>query len=307
MGRNSFTRSQCREYSIASISIFMLAFADDIVLIAPGVSQLQKLISVFALFCKNNDLVINTKKTEVMLTRCTGALYVNKVQLQECQVFRYLGIEIKSTGRSTTHIFYTRLKQAKVALLRIKNNAQLLGLNNCRVRLQMSRALVVSVLLYGAPIFTCLSDRGMTFQPSSAAFKAAEEFIRECLRWALRVKGDVRSSLLHVVGNSESVQLLCHKQCWRFFVGLESHPRAATDIVRTIQQNGTVPPEHWGTNTIRWWPHVAAQYPQVPHTQPLYKAYRAAVMADLARSTRVGRTGLSALLSDIVQYSFAGE
>ncbi len=205
MGRNSYTRSQCREYSIACISIFMLAFADDIVLIAPGVPQLQKLLSVFALFCRNNDLVINTKKTEVMLTRCTGALYVNKVQLQECQVFKYLGIEIKSTVRSTTHILYTRLKHAKVALLRIKNNAQMLGLNNCRVRLQMATALVVSVLLYGAPIFACLSDRGMTFQPSTAAFKAAEEFIRECLRWALRVRGDVRSSLLHVVGNSESV------------------------------------------------------------------------------------------------------
>lgn len=59
----------------------MLAFADDIVLIAPQVLQLQKLVSVFAAFCRCNDLVINTKKTEVMLVHCKGDVYVSKVKL----------------------------------------------------------------------------------------------------------------------------------------------------------------------------------------------------------------------------------
>ncbi len=45
----------------------MLAFADDIVLIAPRKGSLQKLVSLFARFCECNNLVINTKKTEVML------------------------------------------------------------------------------------------------------------------------------------------------------------------------------------------------------------------------------------------------
>ncbi len=88
----------------------MLAFADDIVLIAPSVEKLQKLISIFALFCRSNDLVINTKKTEVMLVKCSGALYVDQVQLKQCETFKYLGIEIKSTARSPSHVLYTRLK-----------------------------------------------------------------------------------------------------------------------------------------------------------------------------------------------------
>ena len=306
MAQQSYTRQQSREYTVACLSLFMLAFADDIVLIAPQVLQLQKLISVFAAFCRLNDLVINTKKTEVMLIHCKGKLYVDQVQLQQCDTFKYLGIEIKANSKSPGHILSVRVKQAKIAFLRIKNNARLLGLQNSRVRLQLVQALVVSVLLFGAPLFACLSDMHMTMTASSSTFREAEDLARDLLRWALHAHCDTRNSVLYVLGNSESVQLLCHKQCWRFFRSLEQHPRAATEFIRQIQQNGTIPPEHWGASTIRWWPDVAAQYPQVANTQPLYRAFRKAVIADLVRSERLRGTGLTQLLCDIASYSFAG-
>jgi hypothetical protein len=98
------------------------------------------------------------------------------------------------------------------------------------------------------------------------AFREAEDAARGFLRWAVRATCDTRNSVLYVLGNSASVQLLCHKQCWRFFQGLDRHPRAATDMVRAIQANRTIPAEHWGGSTIRWWPQVAALYPRVAHT-----------------------------------------
>ena len=67
MAENTYTRSQVREFTVAGLGLFLLAFADDIVLIAPVVASLQKLVSLFARFCEENDLVINTQKTEVML------------------------------------------------------------------------------------------------------------------------------------------------------------------------------------------------------------------------------------------------
>lgn len=67
MATNNYTRSQCSEFTIATLNLFMLSFADDLVLLAPSVLSLQKLISLFSTFCTNNNLVINTKKTEVML------------------------------------------------------------------------------------------------------------------------------------------------------------------------------------------------------------------------------------------------
>ena len=90
--------------------------------------------------------------------KCSGDLYVNKVKLQQCTTFKYLGIEIQENSRSPTHILQSRLKAAKIAFHRIRNNAQLLGLSNCRVRLQLVSSLVVSILMFGAPLYACMSD-----------------------------------------------------------------------------------------------------------------------------------------------------
>ncbi len=166
-----------------------------------------------------------------MLIKCSGSLYVNKVKLQQCDVFKYLGIEIKSTARSPSHILYSRLKQAKIAFYRIRNNAQVLGLSNCRVRLQLATSLVTSVLLFGAPLYACMSDAQMSVTAAGHAFRDLEDFQRTLLRWALRAEVDTRNSMLYVAANSGSAQLLCHKQCWRFFGGLASHPRAASGFV----------------------------------------------------------------------------
>ena len=78
MHKDIYTRQQARAYTIATLQLFMLAFADDIVLIAPSVELLQKLVSAFKQFCDCNDLVINIAKTEVMLINCTGQIYISR-------------------------------------------------------------------------------------------------------------------------------------------------------------------------------------------------------------------------------------
>ena len=74
----------------------------------------------------------------------------------------------------------------------------------------------------------------MRVTASGRAFRDAEDLARELMRWALNAKCDVRNSVLYVLGNCTSVQLLCHKQCWRFFDNLENFPRAATETVHAI-------------------------------------------------------------------------
>lgn len=195
---------------------------------------------------------------------------------------------------------------ANVAFLRIKNNAQLLGLANSRVRLQLIVSLVTSVLIFGAPLYACLSDQKMVLEASHRLFRDAERLVRKFIRWALRAKGDLRTSALYIFGNCTSLQLLCQKQCWRFFHSLKQHPRAASDTVHAIQSCTTIPQCHWGASTIRWWPEVAAHYPTVANTQPLYKAFRHLVRYDISQSDRLQQLGLAQLLVDIAQYSFSG-
>ena len=68
------------------------------------------------------------------------------------------------------------------------------------------------------------------------------------------------------------------------------HEREASRLIGAMQ-SGRIDPKYWGHSTIRWWPEVAAQYPdefpKVTSTQPLYRAFRRAVIVDLAESERL--------------------
>ncbi len=61
-------------YTVASLQLFMLAFADDLALIAGSCQALQALMTCFEGFCKTNNLAINTDKTKVMLVNCKGEI-----------------------------------------------------------------------------------------------------------------------------------------------------------------------------------------------------------------------------------------
>ena len=69
--------SKRRYYTIASLQLFLLAFADDLVLIAPSPADLQKLIDCFANFCVENDLRINIGKTQALFVNGNSQMYVN--------------------------------------------------------------------------------------------------------------------------------------------------------------------------------------------------------------------------------------
>jgi hypothetical protein len=63
-------------YTIASLQLFMLAFADDLVLMAPSPEELQKLTDQLVAFCKANNLEINVGKTKAMFVNCSGVIDV---------------------------------------------------------------------------------------------------------------------------------------------------------------------------------------------------------------------------------------
>jgi phage host-nuclease inhibitor protein Gam len=54
----------------------MLAFADDLVLMAPSPEELQKLTDQLVAFCKANSLEINVGKTQAMYVNCTGTINI---------------------------------------------------------------------------------------------------------------------------------------------------------------------------------------------------------------------------------------
>ena len=80
------------EYTIASLQLFLLAFADDLVLVAPSPMELQLLINCFVRFCNINDLDINIGKTKAMFVNCNQQMYVCNKEIGTVQKFKYLGL-----------------------------------------------------------------------------------------------------------------------------------------------------------------------------------------------------------------------
>lgn len=56
--------------------MFLLSFADDLVLIASTPVELQKLTDCLVKFCTENDLEISVKKTKAMYVNCNDELKI---------------------------------------------------------------------------------------------------------------------------------------------------------------------------------------------------------------------------------------
>ncbi len=130
-------------------------------------------------------------------------------------------------------------------------NCRVLGISNARVKIQIINSLVTSVLLYGCIIYACLSNVEITLDQTNAVFSKAEIFARKMLRWVFNFPQDTRKSLIYVVSNQTTIQILAQKAVFRFFRSIEEHPRFITTFISKIRSS--IDPEFLGTSTITWW------------------------------------------------------
>ena len=64
----------------------------------------------------------------------------------------------------------------------------------------------------------------------------------------------IRSSLLAVLSNCPTVQVLVYKRCHRYFRKVEDEPRFITHFVQAVRSN--VEDNLYGFNIISYWPQV---------------------------------------------------
>ena len=87
---------------------------------------LQRLLNVLEGYCKENELVINTKKTKCMIFNSSGRLllrpfFLNGVQLECVRCYKYLGFIITPSGECGTGIKDLKDRGLK-AFMKIKND-----------------------------------------------------------------------------------------------------------------------------------------------------------------------------------------
>lgn len=98
-------------FDLAFKQFCILLFADDCVLLARSVPELQFLTDTFSTFCSENGLSINTDKTECMLINCVGIIQVNQQPLKIVDTFRYLGFMLSKDSIDPSSIILDRIKK----------------------------------------------------------------------------------------------------------------------------------------------------------------------------------------------------
>ena len=105
--------------------MFMLLYADDIVLFANSASELQDGLDLMSDYCKRWKLKINISKTKVMIFRKGGMLprnlsfYYDDEPLEIVKKFNYLGI-VFTTGGSFAEAQMTLAGQSQKAIFKMK-------------------------------------------------------------------------------------------------------------------------------------------------------------------------------------------
>jgi len=90
-------------FDVDNVSVECLFFADDIVLMAENVDDLQKMLKIVFEFCEEWKLRVNIKKTKVMVFSVNSRegesdrkcdVWYNSVKLDVVRMYKYLGVDI---------------------------------------------------------------------------------------------------------------------------------------------------------------------------------------------------------------------
>ena len=100
-----FLRANCPTVEIGLINLFLLMYADDMVLIAQSPESLQCMLNALVTYNENWKLTLNVQKTNIVIFRNGGKLrsdekwFYNGSELKVVDEFNYLGILMNYNGR----------------------------------------------------------------------------------------------------------------------------------------------------------------------------------------------------------------
>ena len=129
-----------------------IRYADDTVLIAENIADLQMLLEAINAACNSYGLKINVKKTKFMVVSKeqniqAHPLHLNNEAIEQVHQFKYLGCYLTEQGSCTEEVSI-RIEQARSAFIKIKKLVcdRNLSIN---LRIRLVQCYVFPVLLYG--------------------------------------------------------------------------------------------------------------------------------------------------------------
>ena len=162
--------SEISPVMIGLIRAHCLAYADDLIILATNVFDLQAKIDLINAYFKRNDLVINLSKTKVVTFRNSRKKYVKPKffwgdgEIESVNMYKYLGVNFYANANfcQTGMNFITKAQAAEKQLHTLFYKSKMRTLKS---RTVLFKSLVRSVLLYCSPVWGLeLTDRLEIFQ-----------------------------------------------------------------------------------------------------------------------------------------------
>ena len=142
-----------------AIEVFLLMYADDIVLVGDTVLELQRKVNISEIFCQKLCMKVNLKKTKVVVFRNGGKtskserfFHTNR-SVEIVTYYRYLGL-IFSSRNVWSEALSNLASQPKKALSIVRRMIWKVGhLKLHHVSFQVFDSRIVPILCYGSEIW----------------------------------------------------------------------------------------------------------------------------------------------------------
>lgn len=144
---------------VASMQLFCLLFADDVILFDEELTKLHRTFDLFQEFCAKNGLKVNEGKTKVMTNRCAGRslgsdshLKFGKFSFEIVSTFKYLGTVFDGNASEKTMV-QGNIAKGRKAFGWLHGFVKQNGWTHPHMRMVLLDVYVRSVLAFGCPIW----------------------------------------------------------------------------------------------------------------------------------------------------------
>ena len=221
-----------------------LMYADDIILLANSEAELQQKLNALNIFCKNNKLQINTKKTKCMVFNrgnrlCKATLKVDNNLIENVKEFKYLGFTVGAKNCSFGGTIKDLCTKTKRAIFSLNSKTKLTFLP-IKISLKILFTQLVPILLYGSEVWGPYSNFNFSNWEKSETEKTFTQYLK-------RVLGcDIRTANLMTRTELGTRPLLCDilRRSVSFLNHVKSNPESLANQAliyeRTLDDEGNV-------------------------------------------------------------------
>ena len=217
--------------SIGGRKISNLRFADDIDLIAGSNTELQDLTNRLVESSKAHGMEISQEKSKTMVNsknndKC-AKIYMDGILLEDVKIFKYLGATLKSDGASGNEL-RIRIATATSAILRL--NIIWTSTNiSFKIKFNLYRSLVLSILLYGCETWTLMSNEEKRI---SAFENKAHRRLLEINYRHMKTNQYVNETIIQLVGKFEPLLTTIKRRKMSYYGHICRHNSLANTIMQ---------------------------------------------------------------------------